>query len=66
MFLALLATWSSLQLLSFAAVAQKQPQTIRKCGHGCVPIKVYLQKQVASEQNLGNGLLFADPYSRKW
>lgn len=34
------------QPLSPATAAQKQPQTTSVQEHGCVPIKVYLQKQV--------------------
>ena len=38
---------SLLQLLNSAVVAGKRPQTITIPRHGCVPIKLYLQNQVA-------------------
>ena len=40
-----------LQLLSSAVLMQKQPQMIRKmrCNVGCVPIKLYLSKQLSGD-----------------
>lgn len=41
------ARWSLLQLLNSAFVSSKEPKTIHKCG--CVPIKLYSQKQVVGQ-----------------
>ena len=41
--------WSLLQLLNSAIVVPKQPQTTRKQGHACGPLKLYLGKQAADQ-----------------